>query len=114
MSFALMILENVLRMAEENGARAVKKIRVEVGELLMVNPDQLEFCFRAISKNTPAENADLEIETLKAKSLCQSCGSELESVHSRCSCGGWMEIRGGKEIVLRRIEMEVEDAQDRN
>ena len=109
-----MILENVLKIADENNARNVKRIRLEVGELLMINPVQLEFCFRAISRNTPAENAVLEINTVKAKILCLKCGKELDSIHALCECGGGMDVRGGKEIILKSIEMEVNDAQNRN
>ena len=112
MSFALAILENVLRIAEEKNARKVGRIKVEVGELLLINPEQLEFCFRAISKNTVAENATIEIETVKADVRCMECGREHSDPYGICQCGGIISVEGGKEFVLKSISMEVEDAQD--
>ncbi len=111
MSFALAILENVLRIAEERNARIVRKIRVEVGELLMINPEQLEFCFKSISKETIAENADLEIEVAKAEITCSKCGDELGSPYTLCGCGGHARVNGGKDMVLKSISLEVDNAQ---
>ncbi len=111
MSFALTVLENVVRIAEEKRARTVTKIRLEIGELLLINPEQLEFCFRAISRETVAEDAELDISVVKAKVTCSNCGKEKPTPYGLCECGGRMVVRGGKEIVLKSIVMEVDDAQ---
>ncbi len=114
MSFAISILENVLKVARERNAKIVTKIKMRVGELLLINPEQLEFCFKAISKDTIAENASLELEIAKADIKCIECGKEFPSPYTICDCGGKVSIEGGKEFILESIEMEVENAQNRN
>ncbi len=111
MSFALAILENTIRIAKERNAWVIRKIRVEVGELLMINPEQLEFCFRSISKGTVAESAVLEIEIAKARVMCDRCGSKLNSPYTPCRCGGYGRVYGGKDMILKTVSMEVDDAQ---
>ncbi len=112
MSYAEAVLENVLMLAEKNNAREVRKIHLVIGELLLINPEQLRFCLSAISKNTPAENAEVEIEFVKAKIACIKCGKKYDVPVGVCECGGFVSVEGGKEMILKSLVMEVEDAQD--
>lgn len=118
MGYAEAILHHALELAEEKGAKEIRKIRVAVGKLLLINPEQLKFCFSAVASNTIAENAELEIEFLDAEGRCTSCGKIFQDVdelasHSiatisvACSCGGLIEFRGGKEFILRSLNLEV-------
>ncbi len=119
MGYAEAILHHALRLAEEKGAKEIRKIRVAVGKLLLINPEQLKFCFSAIASNTIAENAELEIEFLKAEGKCMSCGKVFEDVDELsmshitpgaahiCSCGGLIEFRGGKDFLLKSLSLEV-------
>lgn len=112
MSYAETLLENVIELARKNNAKEIKKIRLAVGELLLINPEQLEFCFKTISKNTIAQDAKLEIETAKAEIRCIKCGREYDFPYGVCECGGYVTIKGGKEMILKSVVMEVENAQD--
>lgn len=112
MSYAEAILENVLKIAEKNGAREVKKVHLVIGELLLINPEQLRFCLSAISKDTPMENAEIEIEFSKASIRCIKCGKMYDSPLGVCECGGFVSVDGGKEMILKSLVMEVEDAQN--
>ncbi len=108
MSFAEAIISNVLKFAEEKNAKSVSKIKILVGELLMINPEQLKFCFEVASRGTIAENAELEIEIKKAEGVCLSCGKKFVGYKAPlCDCGGFLEFKDGKEFILEKISMEV-------
>ncbi|WP_456328008.1 hydrogenase maturation nickel metallochaperone HypA [Archaeoglobus sp.] len=108
MSFAQAILDTVMKVAEQKNAKKINAVHVAVGNLLMLNPEQLKFCFDVITKGTIAENAKLEVEVVKAKIKCTSCGKEFEEYIGICDeCGGILSVEGGKEMILKRVEMEV-------
>ncbi len=108
LSYAQALLDEVLRLADENDAKRIVKIHLQIGELLLINPEQLKFCFSAISKGTIAEDAELVIEFIKPKIVCTECGREFDEVIGICDCGGIVSIEGGKDFLLKKIEMEVE------
>jgi|Deesub1362B_J571_1020462.scaffolds.fasta_scaffold00093_88 hydrogenase nickel incorporation protein HypA/HybF len=110
MGYAEALLQHALKLAEEKGAKEIKKIRIAIGELLLINPEQLKFCFSAIASNTIAENAELEIEFLKAEGKCITCGKVFDSIDSTtyiCNCGGLIEFKGGKDFILKSLSLEV-------
>ncbi len=108
MSFAQAILDTVMKIVEEKGAKKVNYVKIAVGNLLMLNPEQLKFCFDVVTRGTVAENAKLEIEVVKAKIKCTSCGKEFDEYIGICDeCGGILSVEGGKEMILEKVEMEV-------
>ena len=108
MSFAQVLLENVVKVAEQHGAKRVKSIQIAVGNMLMLNPEQLRFCFDVISRGTIAEDANLEIEVVKAKIRCMMCGKDFDEFVGVCDeCGGIVTVEGGKDMILKKVEMEV-------
>lgn len=107
MGFAEAIVKNVLKFAEEKQAKSVSSVRVRVGELLLINPEQLEFCFTVVSKGTLAEGAKLEIELERAEIRCTICGKELSKDEYLCDCGGFAQFKGGKDFILESIVAEV-------
>ncbi len=108
MSFAEAIISNVLKFAHEKNAKAVTRIKVLIGELLLINPEQLKFCFEVASKGTIVENAELEIEIKKVEARCTNCGKVYYGFKDYlCECGGLLEFKDGKEFILEKIAMEV-------
>lgn len=61
MSFAEQVLDVVLREAAAYPDARIGRVRVRVGALLAVDPGSLRFSLEAISLDTPAEGAELEI-----------------------------------------------------
>ena len=76
LSIANSIVESVLAFAEGPPARKVVKVILQIGELTCVEPDQLSFCYMAITKETPIEDSELEIERVDAEVFCRHCGYE--------------------------------------
>jgi len=65
------ILKTVLEYAEKNGFKKVSKIEIELGSFLEhgeeILPENLVYNFKLLSKNTIAENAELEIKKTKSE-----------------------------------------------
>ncbi|MBU4284686.1 hydrogenase maturation nickel metallochaperone HypA [Patescibacteria group bacterium] len=66
------IIKTVLEYAQKNGFKSIKKIELELGSILehgeVISPENLIFNFKLLSKNTIAENADLQIKQIKGDS----------------------------------------------
>jgi hydrogenase nickel incorporation protein HypA/HybF len=73
LSIASALMEGVLKFADERQAGRVLEVRLAVGELTAVEHEQLRFCFAAISKETVAEDAELQIDSIKTVVQCPHC-----------------------------------------
>jgi len=60
------IVETLLTYAEKHGLKRIVEVRLTIGELTCVEPDQLKFCFGAITRDSALEDASLEIEIADA------------------------------------------------
>lgn len=75
-SIATQILESVLEFAQERQAMEVLKVRLEIGELMAVEAEQLQFCYDSIKQGTALENSSLEILFVSAVVRCPHCSYE--------------------------------------
>jgi Zn finger protein HypA/HybF involved in hydrogenase expression len=68
MHLAEQILKIVLEHAEKNNFKNIKKIELELGSILehgeYIVPENLIFNFKLLSKNTSAQNAELNIKKI--------------------------------------------------
>lgn len=112
-SVAYQIYETLKNVIEERGdVKKVKKVTLEIGELTLINPEQLEFCFAAItSEDETMSGAELEIEMKKAKVICLSCG-EIENpppgIFICPNCGSPLQIAEGRDLIIKSVDLEVE------
>lgn len=101
------VVEQVLRVAADNGLTQVDTLVLQVGELTSVIPHYLEACFPAAVDGTLLEKTKLSIEVLPANGLCTSCGKVfgLMEHHRACPhCGGWeYETLSGSEFYIKEI-----------
>ena len=75
MGLAQNIFDIVLRTAEQYNVGKVMRINVRAGQLRGIVPEQLQFCFGFVAKeSTVVDGAELVIETLPIKGKCKSCG----------------------------------------
>jgi hydrogenase nickel incorporation protein HypA/HybF len=110
MSIAQSILKIVLPQAEKNGATKIKLIRIRAGELRGIVQEQLTFLFGFVSKDTIAEGAVLEVESVPIKSVCKECKHEFmvkeyEFVCPECESKDVDTIEG-MELAVKEIEIE--------
>lgn len=111
----LTIAESINNIVQETlGERKarVSRINLEIGKLTAVVPDSLRFCFQFVAKDTPAENAELNIEEIPVRCRCAECRSEftLDFPVFLCPhCGsGEVKLLSGRELFIKSIELEEE------
>ncbi|QYZ80269.1 hydrogenase maturation nickel metallochaperone HypA [Methanofollis formosanus] len=109
-SIAYDIFATAKRAAVENEATEVTTVKVDVGEMAMVNPEQVEFLFGVIVEDDPLfAGTRLECWTVKVRTRCE-CGYEGDEKFVCPQCGGLPHIVEGKEIVVTNIEIEVNES----
>ncbi|MDO5843568.1 MAG: hydrogenase maturation nickel metallochaperone HypA [Methanocorpusculum sp.] len=97
------------RAAEENGAKSVKKIYVDVGSMAMINPEQVEFMFNTFITEDPVfAETKLEFNTILPLAECE-CGYKGSEIFVCPNCGKLPHMVQGKEILVKNIEIETED-----
>jgi len=67
------IIDTILKVAREHGAKRITEVNLEIGALTMLNPEQLEFSFQALSEGTIANGAKLKISYTPVRIFCRSC-----------------------------------------
>ncbi len=115
LSLADGMLKTVLEAAQKEKAKKIKSIKLEMGEILLVNSEQLTFCFDVISKGTIAEDAKLDIRFLKPRVHCNKCNKEFNISSDKdfpilsmiCECGSNdVTILSGREFNIKSIKIE--------
>jgi hydrogenase nickel incorporation protein HypA/HybF len=130
LSIAYEIFDQVIATAKANRATEVKSVTLQMGRLSHTNPEQLSFCFNTLAEGSIAENADFIVEMLPPSLECE-CGYEgtidekqiRESSALRSEllayvaamdcpiCGRQAQITGGRELIIKSIEIETEEDQ---
>lgn len=104
------IFDIVLRTAEKNGIGKVLRINIRAGQLRAIVPEQLQFCFEILSKESPVlEEAKLVVETLPVKAKCRKCRNEFEVEEYRFVCPlcahEEVDVIQGMELLVSNIEV---------
>ena len=114
MSIAQNILEIVHQHVAKEQERAIRKIKLRVGEQSGVVPDSLEFCFSAMISGTAMEHAALAIERIPLVMRCADCGEESRTEFGCVECPacrrGRLTVISGRELQI--VEIELEDGDD--
>lgn len=88
----------------EHRLKEVNQITIQIGILSNVIPDALRFCFEACALGTIYENAELILQEVPVRALCQVCGKEYISEDLPFSCPECGErkasILEGTELVI--------------
>lgn len=109
-SIAEEIKEIVIEKLKEQKAKKIKTINLEIGKMTSVVPEALLFAFEIISKNTPLENAKINIEMVEIKAKCKNCKkvfslNDFEYLCPFCNKTN-LEMISGRELIIKSIEME--------
>ncbi len=109
MSICQGLMDQVERIAREQGASRVDSIVLSIGPLAGVEADLLSRAFDVARVETVAENAELEIQTGPIVVECRKCGASGEAQVNRLlcpSCGDWqVNLTQGDELLLLRLEL---------
>ena len=110
-------MEEVLQFAEARNLGKVSRVRLTVGELTCIQPDQLKFCFESITRETALQDSTLEIESVSARVRCQQCGysgppkywmdslADVPVATLECpQCGKTAETDQGHECAIKSIQ----------
>jgi hydrogenase nickel incorporation protein HypA/HybF len=89
--------------------RSVAKIHVCIGQLRQVVPDTLVYCSSMVTTDTSLADAELLVEKVAARLLCETCGVEsaLDTVpvFACTACGGTsVSVVAGDEFLITGIE----------
>ncbi len=107
------IMQEAVRMAIETAtekkAGRVRGVRLRVGSMSGAVPDALRFAFDMVCRDTMAEGATLDIETVPAACWCAACQAEFtcEDFLPECPRRGAIssELRRGRELELASVEV---------
>ncbi len=105
------IFATAKRAATENSATHIKKVYIDVGEMTMINPEQVVFLFETMCEDEDEplfKNCVLKAKTVPVKTSCP-CGYEGSERFVCPNCGLLPEVIDGKEVVVTNIEIEVDD-----
>jgi hydrogenase nickel incorporation protein HypA/HybF len=112
LSIAQALVDQAQDIAKQNNARQVTAIIVAVGALSGVDHESLKFVFPMAAEGTVAEKANLIVETVPAQVLCHACNQtsnpDLPSfVCPKCGSDK-IEITGGRELILKSVDVDVD------
>ncbi len=95
--------------ARNRGFGRVLGVRLELGVLSCVEPEALRFCFAAVSRDTVADGARLDILLRAAQAWCWDCESAVEvgDLVAACpSCGGQrLKVESGDQLRVKDLEV---------
>ena len=111
------IVRSVLNHVEKEKGEKVLSVQLEIGELALLNMEQVTFWIHQLFKGTVAEGAKVKVRTVKARIQCGSCGYKggisldkkdpfRHFVPYSCpQCGSFqIRVEKGRECTLRRIQ----------
>jgi hydrogenase nickel incorporation protein HypA/HybF len=108
------LCENIIQIIEDNAHKQnynhVKTIWLEIGKLSSIEVDAMHFGFDAVSRDTIADGARLEIIQTPGQAWCMQCSQNVE-VNNRFDacplCGGYqLQITAGDEMKIKELEVE--------
>jgi len=104
------IFDIVLKTAEQNNISKVLRINIRAGQMRAIVPEQLQFCFEILSKESPiVEGAELVVETLPVEGKCKKCGHKFAVEEYRFVCPECanedIEVLQGMELLVSNIEV---------
>lgn len=110
MSLAEGIVQLVEDTVRADGCSRVKTVWLEIGQLAAVEKEALRFCFDAVTRDTVAEGARLEIIETPGQGWCMKCESNVAvtALYDACPvCGNYqIQVTGGSEMRVKELEVE--------
>ncbi len=95
-------------IAERMDGARITGVRLEIGRISGVLPDQIRFCFELVCAGTTLEGAWLDIVEPPGRARCRACATEFEpdSPIMLCRCGSAdVSVLGGQELRITAVEV---------
>lgn len=113
------IVELVLAEAGKRNAEKVSRVSIDIGEFTFLGEEQLRFAFEVLTKGTLAQEAALDVRTIRGSIEC-GCGYsgapvQPDDLHSlspvlKCpKCGNIAAVKDGVGCTVRDISLVVPD-----
>ena len=110
MSIVEALVETVQRELCAHPDGRVRAVRVRIGQLRLVEPSLLEFCYVAAVRDTPLAGSRLEVEEVEGAARCDVCSLEFSVEESWFECPRCRSPRArlvrGDELLLTSLEIE--------
>lgn len=108
------LCEGVLQVLESEAKRQnfqqVKTVWLEIGAMAGVEIEAMRFCFDAVTRQSLAEGAKLEIIAIPAQAWCLNCAQTVTVQHrfDACpQCGSYqLQVTQGEELRIKELEVE--------
>lgn len=109
MSLAEGVLQLIEDAARKQDFTKVTTVWLELGQLSGVEPEAMKFCFDAVTRDSIADGANLEIIALPGTGWCMECSMmvPMAEVFGECpQCGGHrLQVTGGTEMRVKELEV---------
>lgn len=109
MSLAEGIRQIVEDAGRAQGFRQVKTVVLEIGQLAAVEPESLRFCFDVVMKDSIAEGATLQIDSVPGAGWCMHCAETVPvgALYDPCPrCGSYqVQATGGTGMRVKELEI---------
>lgn len=108
------LAEGILQLIEDNartqGFSTVRSVWLEIGRMSSVEPEALRFCFDAVTRDSIAAGARLEIEDTPGQGWCMQCSQSvaMQALYDPCpQCGSYqVQATGGTEMRVKELEVD--------
>ena len=105
----LSICQSIAEIVEEAAeGRTVETVRLDVGQLRQVVPDTLVHSWEIVTRGTPLDGTQLEIEYIPGSFDCASCGrtTSIDIPMFRCECGSIdVDVTAGQELMVTSLDL---------
>ncbi len=110
MSLCEGVLQVLESEAQKQGFEKVKSVWLEIGDLAGVEMEAMESCFDAVTRNSLADGAQLNIINVPGLAWCMQCSKNV-SVKQRFDecpdCGSFqLQVTSGEEMRIKELEVE--------
>jgi hydrogenase nickel incorporation protein HypA/HybF len=109
MALAEGVLQLIEDAAREQDFARVSAVWLEIGQLSGVEVEAMKFCFDAVTRDSIAAGATLEIIAVPGTGWCMACARTvpMAEVFGACpQCGGHqMQVTGGTEMRVKELEV---------
>ena len=113
LSVCLSLMQQIDSIVRERNASRVTRITLDIGPLSGVEPELLRNAYPLAAAGTPAEAAELVMQTADVVVRCSQCDSETTVAPNKLLCGSCGDFRtslvSGDELTLLRVELEHEE-----